>query len=124
MSRQVVFYGPGISHTPPSALDSSFAARSSHFLVMFLTIIMNLLLSHQYLAKRKMDAMELRNNFREKVKRNLPTKLKQLRSGRKHIRSIAARRIRNRAQAHESRLYSEYALLYDKTFGKIFYDRI
>jgi phosphatidylethanolamine/phosphatidyl-N-methylethanolamine N-methyltransferase len=32
--------------------------------------------------------------------------------------------MKNTAQAHESRLYSEYALLYDKTFGKIFYDRI
>jgi phosphatidylethanolamine/phosphatidyl-N-methylethanolamine N-methyltransferase len=71
-----------------------------------------------------MDAMEFRENFREKVKRTLPKKLKELRSGRKSIRSVAPRRIRNSAQAHESRLYSEYALLYDKTFGKIFYDRI
>jgi phosphatidylethanolamine/phosphatidyl-N-methylethanolamine N-methyltransferase len=68
--------------------------------------------------------MELRKNFREQVKRTLPKKLKELRNGRKSTRSIASRRIRNRAQAHESRLYSEYALLYDKTFGKIFYDRI
>jgi phosphatidylethanolamine/phosphatidyl-N-methylethanolamine N-methyltransferase len=67
-----------------------------------------------------MNAMNLRNNLREKVKRTLPKKLKQLRSGRQNAR----RQIRNRAQAHESRLYSEYALLYDKTFGKIFYDRI
>ena len=64
-----------------------------------------------------MDAMELRKNLREKVKRTF-------RRGRKNTRRVARRRIRNRAQAHESRLYSEYALLYDKTFGKIFYDRI
>ena len=31
---------------------------------------------------------------------------------------------RNRPQAHESRIYSEYAALYDKTFGKIFYEQI
>jgi phosphatidylethanolamine/phosphatidyl-N-methylethanolamine N-methyltransferase len=70
-----------------------------------------------------MDAMDLRKNFREKVKRTLPKKLEQLRggrNGRKSIRRVATRR----NQAHESRLYSEYALLYDKTFGKIFYDRI
>jgi phosphatidylethanolamine/phosphatidyl-N-methylethanolamine N-methyltransferase len=71
-----------------------------------------------------MDAKELRKNFREKVKRTLPKKLKELRSGRKSVRKLPPRRIRHRAQAHESRLYSEYALLYDKTFGKIFYDRI
>jgi phosphatidylethanolamine/phosphatidyl-N-methylethanolamine N-methyltransferase len=71
-----------------------------------------------------MDAKELRKNFREKVKRTLPKKLKKLRSGRKSVRKLPPRRIRHRAQAHESRLYSEYALLYDKTFGKIFYDRI
>jgi phosphatidylethanolamine/phosphatidyl-N-methylethanolamine N-methyltransferase len=68
--------------------------------------------------------MEPGKNFREKVKRTLPKKLKELRRRRKNIRSVLPRRIRNRAQAHESRLYSEYALLYDKTFGKIFYDRI
>jgi phosphatidylethanolamine/phosphatidyl-N-methylethanolamine N-methyltransferase len=71
-----------------------------------------------------MDAMELRRNCREKVKRTLPKKLKELRSSRKNIRSVATRPIKKRAQAHESRIYSEYALLYDKTFGKIFYDRI
>jgi hypothetical protein len=71
-----------------------------------------------------MDAMKLRKNFGEKVKRTLPRKLKELRTRGKNIRSMVPRRIRNRAQAHESRLYSEYALLYDKTFGKIFYDRI
>lgn len=64
--------------------------------------------------------MELRENFHQKVKRTLPRKLKELRSG----RHIVRRHIRHRAQAHESRIYSEYALLYDKTFGKIFYDRI
>jgi phosphatidylethanolamine/phosphatidyl-N-methylethanolamine N-methyltransferase len=67
-----------------------------------------------------MNVMNLRNNLREKVKRTLPKKLKQPRNGRQSVR----RQIRNRAQAHESRVYSEYALLYDKTFGKIFYDRI
>jgi phosphatidylethanolamine/phosphatidyl-N-methylethanolamine N-methyltransferase len=71
-----------------------------------------------------MDAMQLHKNFREKVKKTLPKKLKELRSGRKSTRSVVPRGIRNRAQAHESRLYAEYALLYDKTFGKIFYDRI
>ena len=68
--------------------------------------------------------MELRNNLREKVKRTLPKKLKDLRSGRNDIRSVARGPIASRAQAHESRIYSEYALLYDKTFGKFFYDRI
>jgi phosphatidylethanolamine/phosphatidyl-N-methylethanolamine N-methyltransferase len=68
--------------------------------------------------------MEPGKNFREKVKRTFPKKLKELRRRRKNIRSVLPRRIRNRAQAHESRLYSEYALLYDKTFGKIFCDRI
>ena len=68
--------------------------------------------------------MEPGKNFHEKVKRTLPKKLKELRSGGKNIRTVGPKRIRNRAQAHESRLYSEYALLYDKTFGKIFYDRI
>jgi len=72
----------------------------------------------------KMDAMELRKNYREKVKRTLPKELRELRSSIKNIRSLAPRRKRNRPQAHESRLYSEYALLYDKTFGKIFHDRI
>ena len=68
--------------------------------------------------------MERRKNLREKLKRTLPNKLKELRSRRKTNRRVVPRRIRNRAQAHESRLYAEYALLYDKTFGKIFYDRI
>ena len=68
--------------------------------------------------------MEPGKNFREKVKRTLPKTLKELRSRRKNIRGVVPGRMRNRAQAHESRLYSEYALLYDKTFGKIFYDRI
>src|SRR5678816_4457422 len=71
-----------------------------------------------------MNTMEPGKNFREKVKRTLPKKLKELRRRRKNIRSVLPRRIRNRAQAHESRIYSEYALLYDKTFGKIFYDCI
>lgn len=67
--------------------------------------------------------MEIGKNLRERAKRTLP-KLEEFRSSRKHSRRVARSRIRNRAQAHESRLYSEYALLYDKTFGKIFYDRI
>src|SRR4029434_4716127 len=71
-----------------------------------------------------MNTMEPGKNFREKVKRTLPKKLKEVRRRRKNIRSVLPRRIRNRAQAHESRLYSEYALLYDKTFGKIFYARV
>ena len=68
--------------------------------------------------------MELRKNLREKVRTTLPKRLKELRTCRKGIRSVAPRRMKNTAQAHESRLYAEYALLYDKTFGKIFYDRI
>ena len=68
--------------------------------------------------------MEPGKNFREKVKRTLPKKLKEFRSRRKSVRSAVPRRVRNRVQAHESRLYLEYALLYDKTFGKIFFDRI
>src|SRR4029450_3471074 len=71
-----------------------------------------------------MNAMEPHKNFREKVKSTLPKKLKELRSRRNNIRSVVPRRIRNGTQAHESRLYSEHALLYDKTFGKFFYDRI
>jgi phosphatidylethanolamine/phosphatidyl-N-methylethanolamine N-methyltransferase len=71
-----------------------------------------------------MDAMEIRKNFRERVRRTLPKKLKELRSGGKNIRSVALGVKRNPAQAHESKFYSEYALLYDKTFGKLFYDRI
>jgi phosphatidylethanolamine/phosphatidyl-N-methylethanolamine N-methyltransferase len=71
-----------------------------------------------------MNAIECRKNLREKVKKSLPKKLKELSGGRKNTRSIAPRRKSNHAHAHESKLYSEYALLYDKTFGKIFYDRI
>lgn len=66
--------------------------------------------------------MELRN-LRDYVERTFPSQVKDLRSDRRKIRSMA-RRITNRTQAHESRLYSEHALLYDKTFGKFFYDRI
>ena len=67
--------------------------------------------------------MELRKNLREELrKRTLPKKLKQHRSGKKRIRDVAL--TRTRAQAHESRIYSEYASLYDRTFGKIFYERI
>jgi phosphatidylethanolamine/phosphatidyl-N-methylethanolamine N-methyltransferase len=31
---------------------------------------------------------------------------------------------RTETEAHESRIYSDYAQLYDKIFGKIFYDRV
>src|SRR4030095_15827151 len=57
-----------------------------------------------------------------KTKRTLSKKLKQLKSAREHSRRVV-RRV-NPTQAHESRIYSDYALLYDKTFGKIFYSRI
>ncbi len=33
-------------------------------------------------------------------------------------------RDRTETEAHESRIYSDYAQLYDKIFGKIFYDRV
>jgi phosphatidylethanolamine/phosphatidyl-N-methylethanolamine N-methyltransferase len=66
--------------------------------------------------------MELRH-LRDNVKRTFPKRLKELKSTRKTMPSVARRRV-NRAQAHESRLYSEHALLYDKTFGKFFSDRI
>jgi hypothetical protein len=72
-------------------------------------------------VKRKM-AIELRQN--DRVKLTLPKRLKDLKSRQKQIRNAARGVRRNRRQAHESRLYSDYALLYDKTFGKIFYDRI
>jgi phosphatidylethanolamine/phosphatidyl-N-methylethanolamine N-methyltransferase len=71
-----------------------------------------------------MNAIELHKNLREKVKRTLPKKLNELKGGRKNIRKISPKPTRNRAQAHESRIYSEYAALYDKTFGKIFYEQI
>jgi phosphatidylethanolamine/phosphatidyl-N-methylethanolamine N-methyltransferase len=54
-----------------------------------------------------------------KTKKTLSKKLK---SGREHS-GLVVRRV-NPTQAHESRIYSDYALLYDKTFGKIFYNRI
>jgi phosphatidylethanolamine/phosphatidyl-N-methylethanolamine N-methyltransferase len=57
-----------------------------------------------------------------KTKRTLSKKLKQLKSRREQSRRVV-RRV-NPTQAHESRIYSDYALLYDKTFGKIFYSRI
>src|SRR5512146_2888507 len=70
-----------------------------------------------------MNAIEFHKNLREKVKKTLPNKLNELKSG-KDIRKKSPRRTRNRPQAHESRIYSEYAALYDKTFGKIFYEQI
>jgi phosphatidylethanolamine/phosphatidyl-N-methylethanolamine N-methyltransferase len=68
--------------------------------------------------------MELGKSLHNKVKRTFPKTLKQLSRGKKNIRSVARRQTRNPTEAHESRLYSEYALVYDKTFGKIFSDRI
>src|SRR5919198_6134645 len=67
--------------------------------------------------------MELRH-LRDNVKRSFPKRLKKLKTGRTTIPSVARRRVTNRAQAHESRLYTEHALIYDKTFGKFFSDRI
>ena len=46
----------------------------------------------------------------------------QLKSRREQSRRVV--RTVNPTQAHESRIYSDYASLYDKTFGKIFYNRI
>ena len=59
---------------------------------------------------------------RRKTTRTLPKKFKQLKSRREQSRRVV--RTVNPTQAHESRIYSDYALLYDKTFGKIFYNRI
>ena len=61
-------------------------------------------------------------NVRRKTTRTLPKKFKQLKSRREQSRRVV--RTVNPTQAHESRIYSDYALLYDKTFGKIFYNRI
>ena len=67
--------------------------------------------------------MELRN-LRDNVKKNFPKQLENLKGVRRNIRSVTRKPTTDRALAHESRLYSEHALLYDKTFGKFFYDRI
>ena len=61
-------------------------------------------------------------DVRRKTTRTLPNKFKQLKSRREQSRRVV--RTVNPTQAHESRIYSDYALLYDKTFGKIFYNRI
>ena len=61
-------------------------------------------------------------NVRRKTTRTLPKKFKQLKSRREQSRRVV--RTVNPTQAHESRIYSDYASLYDKTFGKIFYNRI
>ena len=58
-------------------------------------------------------------NVRRKTTRTLPKKFKQLKS-RRGSRLV----VRNPTHAHESRIYSDYALFYDKTFGKFFYSRI
>jgi phosphatidylethanolamine/phosphatidyl-N-methylethanolamine N-methyltransferase len=68
-----------------------------------------------------MDTIELRKNSEKKLKRILSNNLEKLKSRRK---PAAARVRRNNRQAHESRIYSDYALIYDKTFGKIFSDRV
>lgn len=61
-------------------------------------------------------------NVRRKTTRTLPKKFTQLKSRREQSRRVV--RTVNPTQAHESRIYSDYASLYDKTFGKIFYNRI
>ena len=61
-------------------------------------------------------------NVRRKTTRTLPKKFNQLKSRREQSRRVV--RTVNPTQAHESRIYSDYASLYDKTFGKIFYNRI
>lgn len=61
-------------------------------------------------------------NVRRKTTRTLPKKFMQLKSRREQSRRVV--RTVNPTQAHESRIYSDYASLYDKTFGKIFYNRI
>jgi phosphatidylethanolamine/phosphatidyl-N-methylethanolamine N-methyltransferase len=61
-------------------------------------------------------------NVVEKTKRAHPKKSRQVKS-RREPRTSVARRL-NPTQAHESKIYSDYALLYDKIFGKIFYNRI
>jgi phosphatidylethanolamine/phosphatidyl-N-methylethanolamine N-methyltransferase len=67
--------------------------------------------------------MELRE-LRDNVKKTFPKQLRVLSNGRKPARNGARQPATDHAQAHESRLYSEHAVLYDKTFGKFFYDRI
>jgi phosphatidylethanolamine/phosphatidyl-N-methylethanolamine N-methyltransferase len=68
--------------------------------------------------------MELRNNFKETIKKTLPKTLGKERNDRNDLMRFAARRFAKLPQPHRSKIYSEYALLYDKTFGKIFYERI
>jgi phosphatidylethanolamine/phosphatidyl-N-methylethanolamine N-methyltransferase len=70
-----------------------------------------------------MNGIELHENLREKMKKRLPKKLKELRGGKTNVRN-SPRRTSSRPQAHESRIYSEYAAFYDKTFGRIFYEQI
>ena len=71
-----------------------------------------------------MNGIELRKNFREKMKKTLPKKLNELKGGRNSTRKISSRPTGNRPHSHESKIYSEYAAFYDKTFGKIFYEQI
>jgi phosphatidylethanolamine/phosphatidyl-N-methylethanolamine N-methyltransferase len=61
-------------------------------------------------------------NVEGKTKRTLSKTLKQLKSAREHSGPVVRRM--NPTPAHESRIYSDYALLYDKTFGRIFYNCI
>src|ERR1043165_10166215 len=70
-----------------------------------------------------MNGIELNENLHEKIKKRLPKKRKELRGGKTKFRN-SPRRTRSRPQAHESRIYSEYAAFYDKTFGRIFYEQI
>ena len=66
---------------------------------------------------------KLKDTLPRKLK-GLKQKLKRLKSRRKPPNRVAPKAKRTSTQAHESRLYSDYALLYDKTFGNIFSDRI
>jgi phosphatidylethanolamine/phosphatidyl-N-methylethanolamine N-methyltransferase len=61
-------------------------------------------------------------HVRAKTKKTLRGKLNRLKSRKTQNRSIL-RRV-NPAQAHQSRIYSDYALLYDRIFGRIFYNRV
>ena len=61
-------------------------------------------------------------HVRAKTKKTLRRKLNGLKSRKTQNRPVL-RRV-NPAQAHESRVYSDYALLYDKIFGRLFYNRV
>lgn len=61
-------------------------------------------------------------HVRAKTKRTLRKKLNGLKS--RQGKNPPVLRGLHRRQAHESRIYSDYALLYDKIFGRIFYNRV